>query len=87
MTSHEGWIKCSERMPDEGDTVALIDSNHNRFYGGALCEYRNGYFYLLAGLEASNYDGSAEIVIDFRGYEFNYWMKITPPQESRDDKS
>lgn len=74
------WISVSERMPDEGQEVVIADTGHGCIYAGAVATYIAPHFYLMEGLEASNYDGGAIITIDF---EATHWLPLPKPASSK----
>ena len=72
-TEHDGWIKCSERMPDDGKIVAIINAGHGEIYEAATVTRSGPHFILMDGLEASNYDGGAVVTISM---EATHWMTL-----------
>lgn len=36
---NNGWIKCSDRMPDDGQEVIVMDVNRNRVQSGIVYAY------------------------------------------------
>lgn len=69
------WISVDDKLPEED---SLIVAAH--FYeftsepDAAVCNFYNGNFKLNTdGLEASNYDGGAVIIMDFKP---THWMAI-----------
>lgn len=77
----QGWIQCSERMPEDDQMVVIINSDHGCIYEAAVVTRRGDHFYLMDdGLEASNYDGGAVISLDI---EPTHWMPLLAvPEES-----
>lgn len=77
----DGWIACSERMPEEDtyNVVADIGSEGN-IYCAAAAWFIHGNFSPMDGVSASNYDGGASIEIDMH---ISHWMPLpaAPQQE------
>lgn len=80
-TEQDGWIKCSERMPDDGQIVAIINAGHGEIYEAATVTRSGPHFILMDGLEASNYDGGAVVTLSM---EATHWMPLpaAPKPES-----
>ncbi|HGE7400953.1 TPA: DUF551 domain-containing protein [Yersinia enterocolitica] len=75
----EGWIKCSDQMPEDDQVVAIVDAGHGCFYGGAVVSRSGSNFHLIGGLSAENYDGGAVVELDM---EATHWMPLpTPPEK------
>lgn len=74
----DGWVACSERMPEEDtyNVVADIGSEGN-IYGAAAAWFIHGNFSPMDGISASNYDGGASIEIDMH---ISHWMPLKPLQ-------
>lgn len=70
------WIKCSERMPDDGQIVAIINAGHGEIYEAATVTRSGTHFILMDGLEASNYDGGAVVTLSM---EATHWMPLPEP--------
>lgn len=79
----DGWIACSERMPEEDtyNVVADIGSEGN-IYCAAAAWFIHGNFSPMDGVSASNYDGGASIEIDMH---ISHWMPLpaAPQQEAK----
>lgn len=76
----DGWVACSERMPEEDtyNVVADIGSEGN-IYCAAATWFIHGNFSPMDGISASNYDGGASIEINMH---ISHWMPLpTPPQK------
>lgn len=80
MVVPDGWIKCSERMPEDGQIVVIINAGHGEIYEAATVTRYGPHFLLLDGLEASNYDGGAVVTLRL---EATHWMLLpaAPKQE------
>lgn len=74
----DGWVACSERMPEEDtyNVVADIGSEGN-IYCAAAAWFIHGNFSPMDGVSASNYDGGASIEIDMH---ISHWMPLKPLQ-------
>lgn len=73
-----GWIKCSERMPDEDTYAVIADIDHGEIYSAVAAWFIHGRFAVMEGLSASNYDGGAIIEINM---PITHWMPLPPPQD------
>lgn len=67
------WIKCKDRMPEDDQTVVIVDAGHGCLYGGAVVSWSGSHFYLIGGLSAENYDGGAIVELDM---EATHWMPL-----------
>lgn len=77
--TQQGWIKCSDRMPEDDQIVVIINSGHGCIYEAAVVTRRGDNFYLMDdGLEASNYDGGAVISLDI---EPPHWIPLPAAPE------
>ena len=72
------WISVEDRLPNEDSFVVAA-----RIYDAlgdidaCVCDFYHGQFFLNSeGLESSNYDGGALIVMDFKP---THWMPIPEP--------
>ena len=75
----QGWINCSDQMPEDDQVVAIVDAGHGCFYGGAVVSRSGPNFHLIGGLSAENYDGGAVVELDM---EATHWMPLpTPPEK------
>ncbi|HDL8497016.1 TPA: DUF551 domain-containing protein [Yersinia enterocolitica] len=74
----DGWIKCSDRMPEDDQVVVIINSGHGFLYEAAVVTRRGPHFDLMDGLEASNYDGGAVVRLDM---EATHWMQLPAAPE------
>lgn len=70
----DGWVACSERMPEEDtyNVVADIGGDGN-IYCAAAAWFIHGNFSPMDGISASNYDGGASIEIDMH---ISHWMPL-----------
>ena len=60
------WISVKDRMPEEDQLVAFADIGYGEVYASACGKFFGGSFHVdTDGLEASNYDGSACVYLDF----------------------
>lgn len=75
-TDQQQWIKCSDRMPEDGQDVVIVDAANSRFYGGAVVKYDAPHFILIGGLIAENYDGGAVVELDM---EVTHWLALPQP--------
>lgn len=73
MVAPDGWIKCSERMPEDGQIVVIINAGHGEIYEAATVTRHGPHFLLLDGLEASNYDGGAVVTLRL---EATHWTPL-----------
>ncbi|EKN5935046.1 DUF551 domain-containing protein [Yersinia enterocolitica] len=74
----DGWIKCSDRMPEDDQVVVIINSGHGFLYEAAVVTRRGPHFDLMDGLEASNYDGGEVVRLDM---EATHWMPLPAAPE------
>ncbi len=74
----QGWIKCSDQMPEDDQVVVIINSGHGFLYEAAVVTRRGPHFDLMDGLEASNYDGGAVVRLDM---EATHWMQLPAAPE------
>ncbi|EKN4696950.1 DUF551 domain-containing protein [Yersinia ruckeri] len=74
----QGWIKCSDQMPEDDQVVVIINSGHGFLYEAAVVTRRGPHFDLMDGLEASNYDGGAVVRLDM---EATHWMPLPAAPE------
>lgn len=69
-----GWIKCSEKMPEEDSYVVAAE-----FIGKEMCAayaswFLHNHFNLMEdGITASNYDGGACISVDVN---VTHWIPL-----------
>lgn len=80
VDSCEGWIKCSERMPDDGFYVLVSDGHWTwvETHFVEECHINNCKMWLSANPEADPRPLNT----------FTHWQPLPePPQESNDDKS
>lgn len=73
-----GWIKCSEKMPEDGSVVCIADADSGYIYEACCAYYSKGEFSVMRGLEASNYDGGALVEITL---EPTHWFALPYPPE------
>ncbi|AXF76656.1 DUF551 domain-containing protein [Erwinia tracheiphila] len=78
------WIRCSERLPVEGQSVVIANIGHGCICEAAAVTYYPPHFALIEGLEASNYDGGASISLAF---EATHWMPLLAAPEPGGDES
>ncbi|HDL6770600.1 TPA: DUF551 domain-containing protein [Yersinia enterocolitica] len=74
----QGWINCSDQMPEDDQVVAIVDAGHGCFYGGAVVSRSGPNFHLIGGLSAENYDGGAVVELDM---EATHWMPLPAAPE------
>lgn len=73
---HEGWIKCSDRMPDDDTYVVVANIGHGQIYEAVAAWYLHKSFRPMDGLTASNYDGGAVIDMDI---DITHWQPLPKP--------
>lgn len=72
------WIMCSDRMPDDGQMVVIVNAGHGEIYEAAVVSWRSPHFFLVDGLEAKNYDGGAVVTLKL---EATHWMPLPAAPE------
>lgn len=77
----DGWVACSERMPEEDSYVVAAELGSGNIYAAVASWFLHGRFNLMEdGISASNYDGGACIEMNL---SVTHWMPLpaAPQQE------
>ena len=77
---NNGWIPCSERLPDEGRFYFVTVEMWNKAYGTEYCLFENGKWYLVAdGASDENTTWKEEIKSVIA------WQPLPPRYEPKED--
>ncbi len=72
------WIGVLDSLPKNGEIVVFVDMDQFGFMATAAGYFHSGHFYLdTDGIEASNYDGSANISLTFKP---THWLPLPSPK-------
>lgn len=73
------WFDIIDNRPKDDSNVIAADIKRGKIYSMAACWFIHGEFRVYDGLEASNFDGGAEIRIDF---DVTHWF-YAPDMDSQ----
>ena len=74
MKKEVKWISVNDKLPNENSMVVAAYVYEHSQPDTAICDFYGGCFHLNTdGLEASNYDGGAVIIMTF---SVTHWMPL-----------